>query len=133
MTLKERLYRFTASRYGMDSLNRILSIVLFVMLIISAFFPSTILLVVNTILLVIVLFRTLSTNYNARRKENTAFLNFKSHLVARGKVIFYSVRDRKTYSYFICKSCYQQLRVPKGKGTIEITCPKCKTKVTKKT
>ena len=34
-------------------------------------------------------------------------------------------RDRKNYSYFSCPSCRTLVRVPKGKGNIRITCPKC--------
>ena len=29
------------------------------------------------------------------------------------------------YSYFRCPQCGQQLRVPRGRGKISITCPKC--------
>ena len=36
-------------------------------------------------------------------------------------------------SYFRCPSCHQQVRVPKGKGHIEIRCPKCGTKFIKNT
>ena len=39
----------------------------------------------------------------------------------------------KTHRVYICpnKSCGQKIRVPKGKGKIEITCPKCGTEVCK--
>lgn len=30
------------------------------------------------------------------------------------------------YQYFFCSKCRQKLRVPKGKGKIEITCPVCR-------
>ena len=35
--------------------------------------------------------------------------------------------------YFRCPNCKQKVRVPKGKGTIEIRCPKCNTKFIKRT
>lgn len=37
--------------------------------------------------------------------------------------------NRKTTKYFKCKNCGQILSVPKGKGKIRVTCPKCGTKV----
>ena len=42
------------------------------------------------------------------------------------------IRDRK-HRYFTCPRCHQTVRVPRGKGKIAITCPKCKEKFTKKT
>ena len=33
--------------------------------------------------------------------------------------------DKVTYRVFGCPGCSQLLRVPKGNGRIEITCPRC--------
>ena len=35
--------------------------------------------------------------------------------------------QRGTYRFFKCPQCRQIVRVPKGRGKICITCPKCKT------
>ena len=40
--------------------------------------------------------------------------------------------NRKTTKYFQCKGCGQILSIPRGKGTMRIVCPKCKTEVMKK-
>lgn len=40
--------------------------------------------------------------------------------------------NRKTTKYFRCKGCGQILSIPRGKGTMRIVCPKCKTEVMKK-
>ena len=42
------------------------------------------------------------------------------------------IRD-KEHRYYDCPRCRQQVRVPRGKGKISITCPKCKEKFVKKT
>lgn len=31
------------------------------------------------------------------------------------------------YHHFLCPCCSQKLRVPRGRGKVEVTCPKCKT------
>lgn len=31
------------------------------------------------------------------------------------------------YHHFVCPCCVQKLRVPRGRGRVEVTCPKCKT------
>ena len=42
------------------------------------------------------------------------------------------LKDRE-HKYFACPKCKQSVRVPKGKGKIAITCPKCREKFVKKT
>ena len=78
------------------------------------------------ILLIYVNYRTLSRNIVARRLENDKFTRLIKPYQLKWKY-------RKTHKVFRCKQCKQIIRVPKHKGTIEITCPKCKTKVTKRT
>ena len=38
----------------------------------------------------------------------------------------------KVYRYFKCPHCRQSIRVPRGRGRISITCPKCGTSFIKK-
>ena len=42
------------------------------------------------------------------------------------------LKDRE-HRYFDCPKCHQTVRVPKGKGKIAISCPKCREKFVKKT
>ena len=67
------------------------------------------------------LFRMFSRNTYARYEENRKFLRF-----------FDRLKDRE-HRYFSCPKCSQPVRVPRGKGKIAITCPKCREKFIKKT
>ena len=67
------------------------------------------------------IFRMYSRNITARRKENSAFLNFFAHL-----------KD-KEHRYFHCPQCRQTVRVPRGRGKINIRCPRCNRQFIKKT
>lgn len=75
----------------------------------------------STVLLVWEVFRLFSKNLYARRRENEWFL-------AR---VWRPLRDRlsrvrdKEHRYFSCPNCHTVCRVPRGKGKIIITCPKC--------
>ena len=69
----------------------------------------------------IAIFRCLSRNTYKRYQENRRYLALRSR-----------TKD-KNHRYFRCPKCRQQIRVPKGKGKIAITCPKCKEKFIKKT
>ena len=67
------------------------------------------------------LFRTFSRNTYKRYQENRKFLQF-----------FDRLKDRE-HRYYDCPKCRQVVRVPRGKGKIAITCPKCKERFVKKT
>ena len=67
------------------------------------------------------MFRMYSRNIEARRRENAAFQRF-----------FTRLRDRQN-RYFTCPRCRQVVRVPRGKGRINIRCPKCGEQFVRKT
>ena len=80
---------------------------------------------VATIILVWACFRILSRNIVKRRAENHHFIHLWSHI----RNHFSSQRDRarqgKEFRFFTCPSCKNKLRVPRGKGKLQITCPRC--------
>lgn len=79
------------------------------------------------------LYRTFSRNISARQAENYKFLSWWN----RVKGWFSRTKDRavqsKDYKFYACPNCGQEVRVPRGKGKIRITCPKCGNKFEKKT
>lgn len=118
--------RFMAGRYGTDKLNMTLLITGLVMSIIGAFSRNVpwlqlICWLGSYGLMFWALFRTFSRNTYKRYQENRKYLN----LVGR-------LKDRQ-HRYYNCPRCKQSVRVPRGKGKIAITCPKCKEKFIKKT
>lgn len=119
------LRSFMQGRYGTDKLNMMLLGIGCVIVLISMFFGNSLLKLILTLLayaLVIVsIFRCFSRNTYQRYQENRRYLM----LVNRFK-------DR-THRYYRCPKCKQTVRVPKGKGKISITCPKCQEKFIKKT
>ena len=67
------------------------------------------------------LFRALSRNIPARRAELRKWQSFLTRL-----------RDRDN-RYFRCPSCKQKVRVPRHRGKLNIRCPKCGERFTRKT
>ena len=110
------LRRFMAGRYGSDRLNQCLLGAAFVLLLISAIGGRQV-----QWMSIWSMFRMYSRNIEARRRENAAFLRFFSRLTD------------KQYRYFRCPGCRQVVRVPRGKGKINIRCPKCSRQFIKKT
>ncbi len=123
--LMQRLQQFLMGRYGTDQLNIVLLILGIVLSFCGAlfFYPLTF---ITYGLLFYVLFRTLSRNIPARQRENQAFLRFWAPVESWFRFQRQKLSQRKTYKYFKCPSCKQQLRAPRGRGTIEVTCQKCR-------
>lgn len=119
------LQRFMQGRYGTDKLNTLILIIGLVLCIGSMFLPAGWPVLVMTLLAYacsfIVIFRSLSRNTHQRYRENRRYLS----LINR-------IKDRE-HRYFSCPKCRQSVRVPKGKGKISITCPRCREKFIRKT
>ena len=120
------LRRFMAGRYGSDRLNQCLLGAAFVLLLISAIGGRRVqwmsmLSLLAYVPLIWSMFRMYSRNIEARRRENAAFQRF-----------FTRLRDRQN-RYFTCPRCRQVVRVPRGKGRINIRCPKCGEQFVRKT
>ena len=123
--LSAGLQNFMAGRYGTDKLNMLILSVGLTVSLLSVFVqyaPVNLLLVVLSYgLMIWAIFRTLSRNTYRRYQENRRFLQ----IVGR-------VKDRNN-RYFDCPKCRQMVRVPRGKGKISITCPRCHEKFIRKT
>ncbi len=131
--LAQKLQQFMVGRYGNDEFTLFLSITGLILGLLANFKHLGFLYYIGTILILFGLFRALSKNYNARRKELNWYLLWSAKPKAELKILGNKIRDRKTHRYFKCKNCKTVMRVPKGRGKIEITCPKCRAKVIKKT
>lgn len=123
--LKERFARFMYGRYGMDSLQKAICVLIIVSAIASIFTDSAILSLVNTALFVILLLRMFSKNYAARSKENQMYLKFFGKFLQSGKLLKMRFTDRKTHRYRVCPFCKAVMRLPIKKGTHTVKCRQC--------
>ena len=124
MNILGGMQRFMAGRYGQDRLNITLLVVGCVLCFAQLFVPAgvdVVLTILSEALLILSLFRCFSRNAYKRYNENRKFL-----------LLIDRIKDRD-HRYYACPKCRQTVRVPKGKGKIAITCPKCREKFVKKT
>ena len=123
--MKMGLMRFMSGRYGTDKLNSVLLWTGLVLCLVSMFVPvgwaNLVLSLLAQALMIVAVLRCFSRNTYKRYQENRRFL-----------FLLQKLKDRE-HRYFACPKCHQSVRVPKGKGKISITCPKCREKFVKKT
>ena len=130
--MKEKFYRFMQGRYGIDQLNSFLMIVCVICFIVNMFIGSIVLTFIAYGTWLFVIFRMFSKNIYARNRENDKYLNFFSPLSRWLKLKLMSKQDPSN-KYYSCPKCKQMVRVPKGHGTVVVTCPNCQNKFEKRT
>lgn len=156
MGFRQSLYRFMQGRNGQDALGKAALIASLIILVVSSFTRSGILYLAAIFVLGYAYFRIMSKNIQKRYYENQRYLD----LIGKIKGFFSGDRstvDMKTgygrnasgntrssnfwkrekadpgYRIYKCPSCGQKTRVPKHKGRIEITCPRCRNSFIKRT
>lgn len=129
--MREKLQRFMMGRYGMDEFSKFLMIVWLVLWGIDLFINSGILSLLSLGLLVYMYYRMFSRNIQKRYQENVKYLNIKNMIISKFRSEKSIMKQRKTHHIYKCPTCKQKIRIPRGKGRICITCPKCKTEFTK--
>lgn len=122
--MKERFYRFMQGRYGTDSLNKALLTAALIGMLLSLT-GLRIFYWIAIAVLIYAYYRMFSRNVSKRVKENQWYY-YKTQKI-RG--FFQKKRkqwkERKVYHIYKCPCCKQKLRVPRGRGKIEIRCAKC--------
>ena len=131
--LVSRLQRFMYGRYGSDELTLFLMGSALIFLLLSGVRVLWFLYFIGAALLALATFRSLSRNLAVRRRERERYLRLIAKPKNWLKLQRNKFRDRKTHRDFHCAHCRAVLRVPRGKGKIDITCPRCRKVTVKKT
>ncbi len=130
--LIQKLQQFLYGRYGGDKLSLSLLITGLIFSLLGRLFFWPLFLLADAFYLY-ALFRTFSRNIPARQREYSAFLRVWNPIEAWFHLQKRKWKERGQYKYFKCPSCKQQLRAPRGRGKIQVTCQRCKTVFLKKT
>ena len=128
--LKEKLYKFMMGRYGSDILNKDILWLTIILVFLNLFLRSAILYVIIYALFFYTFFRMLSKKVVARRAENAKYLVLRNKVKKFFTLQYNKVKYYKEYKYVTCKNCKSVIRVPRKKGTRNISCPGCGNPIT---
>ena len=130
--MKERMQRFMDGRYGNDQLNQFIFIVAIISMVLEIITRQSLFYTLTLVLLILAYVRVFSRNINKRYEENMKFLQKKDAILNKFRKQKYYAAQRRNFHIYTCPQCKQKIRIPKGKGKISITCPKCRTSFIKK-
>ena len=130
--MREKIRQFMMGRYGTDGLNQFLSISSIVFILLTLVTHFRLFTYVGFALLVWCYYRTFSRNIAKRTQENYQFYAIKDRFTGKVNGLKDQWANRKLYHYYRCPQCRQKLRVPRGRGRIQISCPRCGTQFIKK-
>ena len=134
--MKEKFIRFMQGRYGIDQLSKFLLVVGLIFVLVSAFLGNSenglLLYLLGWVFVIYCYVRAFSRNVSKRYSQNQSFLT-KTYGI---RSFFQKQKNiwsqRRMYHIYTCPTCKQKIRIPRGKGKIEVRCPKCGTTFIKK-
>lgn len=138
-----RIRRFFTGCYGGDQLSKAMTYASLILILLGAIPHMEALLLIAYVLVILSFARMFSRKIEARRRENTWFLQKTAPLIEKAGRIRFSVqrkiappvtkfnqararfRNRKAYAYFRCPGCRSWLKLPRGAGNVTVTCGHC--------
>lgn len=139
---KAWLQKLLTGRYGSDQLSVFLTVLGTIALVAASVFQASIamdiLILIALVAISFALIRICSKDIKKRTQENQKFLtlfhrppNAEKEQKKRQKAFI--KEKEKTHMLFHCPECHSDCWVPKNKGKVRITCPKCGNKFLGKT
>ena len=126
-----RLREIMSGRNGFDRMSIVLIIVSVVLDFFSFLSPYIALFALAVFAYAI--WRAFSRNLAKRREENYRFTRITGDISEAYAQWKFRRQQGKQFRFLSCPGCKSKLRLPRGKGKISITCPKCGLKFSGKT
>lgn len=130
--MKDKFIRFMMGRYGLDQFSKFLLGVSFIFLLMNIFGGHGLFYILAVLALIYCYFRIFSKNHPKRYEENVKYLYYRDKVKNTFSREKSNINQRKQFHIYTCKDCGQKIRIPRGKGRIEVTCPKCGYKFVKR-
>ena len=124
--LRASFMRFMIGRNGADQLGLFSLIAALVFNLLDNFLMTGILSLLGMALYIWTFFRMFSKNVVKRREENRKFMIWYEKAKKIALRYWTRLKNIREYKYFSCPNCKASIRMKRGMGEKEITCPGCK-------
>lgn len=123
--MREKLRNFMAGRNGFDQLCVAQAVAAIVLNLLARLTQRDFFALLSSILVVWMFYRALSRDLGRRQGENLRFLGTGSRIRTDVSAWRTRQKQRREFKFFRCPGCRNWLRVPRGKGKLQVTCPRC--------
>ncbi|ETA78963.1 BRcat domain-containing protein [Youngiibacter fragilis] len=130
--MKERLRKLMQGRYGVDELSRLMVYVSFVVMLIGSFAKNPYINLVGFAMTIYAYSRIFSKNHRLCSSQNLKYVQVRDRFLRKIANHVQIMKLSRTYRVYSCPGCRQMVRIPKGKGKVEVKCPKCGTRFSRK-
>ena len=128
--LRQKVLNFMQGRYGVDQLSNFLIWSAVMIAFVAMFVRLPFLQVICWVMIIYAYVRIFSKNIQKRYAQNQVFLDktwgIRNAFAKMKYRVKYGKQTSDPYYIYKCRKCGQKIRIPKGKGKIMVTCPKCK-------
>lgn len=129
----DKIGKFMYGRYGFDQFGRDLIWLGLFLTLIASFTRNGLLAILSYIPIIYALYRVFSKDIDKRTKEYLHYHEMFQKAKVKLKNYKLLLIGSKTHKYFRCKNCRQIIRIPRGKGKVSISCPRCRNEFISKT
>lgn len=123
--MEHKLAEWLRGRNGSDELSTCALVVAIVLVAANMLLHSFLVSVIALALMAYAWWRMSSKDLEARENENGVFVEFLGPMHSWVQSPAQAVAETRTHKHIKCPECGQRVRVPRGKGKVRITCPKC--------
>ncbi|MEF9971465.1 MAG: hypothetical protein RSD32_05175 [Oscillospiraceae bacterium] len=112
-------------RNGIDALSIAIFVFALILNALTRIFGFPLFAICGVGLAIYAIWRVFSKNLAKRREENFRFSRIFGDARESFKNWRFRRSQKKDFKFFTCPGCKNKLRVPRGRGKINITCPRC--------
>lgn len=125
-----RFRMFMVGRNGVDALFYFFFVIDLILYGFNFIFRSPWVYYAQLIIIILAIFRVFSKNLERRHKENEAFKKILRKVSPNYELNKRKIVEGKTHSFHECPYCGAILRFERKRGKFNVTCPRCKHKIT---